>query len=117
MTNYNAQAWNFLKGAWNVTAAIVQMADAAATKAEINRLAEEAAKPPEPAEGFASIEELEQYRYQPGSFYFGQIDEAHGVNFEAGIDDDRHLFIQADHVQGRGQASLFKTQSGGLVPY
>lgn len=58
--------------------------------------------PIDPMEGFASSNELKRYTMKPGAFYLGKIHEDHRVEFQAGIDDDRHLFLFAGSRSGKG---------------
>jgi type IV secretion system protein VirD4 len=58
--------------------------------------------PLDPMEGFANAPELDRYAMKSGAFYLGRIHEDHGVNFHAGIDDDRHLFLFAGSRSGKG---------------
>lgn len=66
------------------------------------RKAAAAALPPDPMEGLASAEELEQHRHRTGAFYLGRVHPDHGANFDLGIADDRHLFIMAGSRAGKG---------------
>lgn len=74
------------------------LSEAAAQK----RAAEKAAEPPDPMEGLATASELEAHHHKRGAFYLGRIHSDHGVNFEAGIDDDRHVFLMAGSRSGKG---------------
>lgn len=58
--------------------------------------------PLDPMQGFASAPELQRFAMKPGAFYLGRIHEDHGVNFHAGIEDDRHLFLFAGSRSGKG---------------
>lgn len=62
----------------------------------------DAAKPPDPMEGFADLASLELHRHRPGAFYLGRVHPDHGGNFELGISDDRHIFIVAGSRGGKG---------------
>lgn len=66
--------------------------------------AEQAARPPDPMLGFAAGAELERYRHKAGAFYLGEIHSDHGARFEAGIDDDRHVFVVAGNRAGKGRS-------------
>lgn len=52
--------------------------------------------------GFVESHELRQFHYQDGAFYLGQIHPDHGANFEAGLTDDKHLFVVAGSRAGKG---------------
>ena len=62
--------------------------------------------PPDPMEGFAGCDELLQYKMREGSFYLGRVHPDHGANFQAGIADDRHLFLMAGSRSGKGVSFL-----------
>lgn len=69
-------------------------------------------------EGMASAAELEVHRYQEGSFYLGNIHPDHGANFEAGVSDDKHIFIVAGNAAGKGRSLLIQNAirwKGGFV--
>lgn len=71
-----------------------------------------------PMEGMADEEELKQYRHQAGAFYLGGIHPDHGAQFEAGIKDDRHIFIVAGNAAGKGRSLIVQNAirwQGGLV--
>jgi len=69
---------------------------------EQRRAAERAALPPDKMEGLASAAEVSIHKHKPGAFYLGKIHEDHGVSFEAGIADDRHVFLMAGSRSGKG---------------
>ena len=81
---------------------IAASSQAAEQQEKIARAAEKAAKPPDPMDGLADADELEQYRHGRGAFYLGQIHEDHGVDFDAGIHDDRGVFVVAGSGAGKG---------------
>ena len=56
--------------------------------------------------GFASKAELEQYRRAREGFLLGRIHADHGVNFEASISDERHIFIVAGSRAGKGTSMI-----------
>lgn len=56
--------------------------------------------------GFATKTELNQHRMVAESFRLGRIHMDHGVKFEAGIKDDRHLFIVAGSRSGKGTTMI-----------
>jgi type IV secretory pathway TraG/TraD family ATPase VirD4 len=58
--------------------------------------------PPDPMDGLAVGSALSQYEMRPGSFYLGNIHDDHKVNFSAGINDDRHVFVIAGSRAGKG---------------
>lgn len=59
----------------------------------------------DPMAGFASGPALERYRLSPGeSFRLGRIHPDHKANFEAGITDDRHVFIVSGSRSGKGRS-------------
>ena len=69
-------------------------------------------------EGFATQRELEAYRAAPGAFRLGRLHEEHGETFEAGIFDDRHLFIVAGSRGGKGTTMIVPNLihwRGGMV--
>jgi type IV secretion system protein VirD4 len=96
------RSWQYFMWMGKGAAWLYSTAHAAAKEAELKRLAEEAARPPDPMDGLADAGELDQYRYQPGAFYLGQLHEDHGANFEAGIHDDRGVFMVAGSGAGKG---------------
>ena len=72
----------------------------------------------DPMEGMADAQELEQYSYKRGAFYLGNIHPDHGVNFKAGVSDDRHVFLVAGNAGGKGRAILINNSlrwAGGYV--
>ena len=72
----------------------------------------------DPMEGLASDQELAQYQYRSGAFYLGNIHPDHGQHFEAGIDDDRHIFIVAGNAGGKGRSLIIQNAirwRGGAV--
>lgn len=72
----------------------------------------------DPMEGMASGEELENYRYRKRAFYLGRINAEHKANFEAGISDDRHIFIVAGNAAGKGRTIIVQNSlrwRGGFV--
>ena len=62
----------------------------------------------DPMEGFTSGAELENYRYRQGSFYLGKIHPEHGQNFNAGVFDDRHVFMVAGNASGKGRSIIIQ---------
>ena len=69
-------------------------------------------------DGFASKPELEAYRYAQGAFRLGLIHSDHGADFDAGIFDDRHLFIVAGSRAGKGTTMIIRNLvhwQGGMV--
>ncbi len=98
--------WAFLSRAWNISSFLYGSAKASVQEAEMKLAAEEAARPPDPMEGFATGDELNQYQYKDGDFYLGHIHEDHGSDFEAGIDDDRGIFIVAGPRTGKGSSLI-----------
>jgi type IV secretion system protein VirD4 len=84
-------------GAWAYSTA--QSAEQAR---RLERAIADASKPPDPMEGFAKGAELDQYRYSNGALYLGRMHGDHGVNFDAGITDDRGVFIVAGSRSGKG---------------
>ena len=48
------------------------------------------------------------YASQKMGFYLGDFDPDHGVSGEAGIDDDRHIFICAGNRAGKGASLLIQ---------
>lgn len=99
---YTKQSWEILAGVGKATAWGVSFMQAAAQDAA----AAEAMKPPDPMEGFARTDELARYRDRPGSFALGKIHEDHGASFEAGIQDDRGIFIMAGPRTGKGSTLI-----------
>ena len=72
----------------------------------------------DPMEGMAAGEELSQYQYRAGAFYLGNIHPEHGHNFEAGVFDDRHIFIVAGNAGGKGRSLIIQNAirwKGGAV--
>lgn len=57
-------------------------------------------------EGFADRESIKNYVHKNGSFYLGKIHKDHGLRGDAGIDDDRHIFICAGSRAGKGTSLL-----------
>ena len=71
-----------------------------------------------PMEGMASGAEMEQYRHQAGAFYLGAVHPDHGATFDAGMKDDRHVFIVAGNAAGKGRSLIVQNAlrwQGGLV--
>ena len=71
-----------------------------------------------PMEGMASGDALEQYRHKAGAFYLGAIHPDHEQRFEAGIKDDRHIFIVAGNAAGKGRSLIVQNAlrwQGGFV--
>jgi type IV secretion system protein VirD4 len=68
--------------------------------------------------GFVESAELDQFRYRSGAFFLGEIDAAHGAKFEAGLEDDKHLFVVAGSRAGKGTSiiipNLIRWQGGVL---
>ncbi len=62
----------------------------------------QAPPPPDPMAGLADANELVRYAMQQGAFYLGKAHEDHGVSFNVGIHDDRHIFIAAGNRSGKG---------------
>ena len=60
------RSWQYFMWMGKGAAWLYSTAHAAAKEAELKRLAEEAARPPDPMDGLADAGELDQYRYQPG---------------------------------------------------
>lgn len=60
--------------------------------------------PVDPMAGFATRQELGRYAMRTGAFFLGRIHEDHGVNFYAGIDDDRHLILEAGTRAGKDRS-------------
>lgn len=58
--------------------------------------------PLDPMEGLAVGSTLSRFEMRPGSFYLGKIHPDHAANFQAGINDDRHVFIVAGSRAGKG---------------
>jgi len=59
----------------------------------------------DPMAGFAAGSALERYRLRPGGFRLGQIHPDHGVAaFDAGVMDDRHVFIVSGSRSGKGRS-------------
>lgn len=72
----------------------------------------------DPMEGLAADNELSNYQYRAGAFYLGNIHPEHGQNFEAGISDDRHIFIVAGNAGGKGRSLIIQNAirwKGGAV--
>ena len=72
----------------------------------------------DPMEGMAAASELSRYQYKDGSFYLGDIHSDHGVNFKAGINDDRHIFLAAGNAGGKGRSIIINNLlrwEGGTV--
>lgn len=58
------------------------------------------------------------FRWRPGGFYLGTAFDDTGAPYDAGIHDDRHLFIVAGSRGGKGRSLLLPnaaTWPGGLV--
>ena len=68
--------------------------------------------------GFVESAELNQFRYKSGAFFLGEIDPSHGARFEAGLEDDKHLFVVAGSRAGKGTSiiipNLIRWQGGVL---
>jgi len=62
----------------------------------------DASKPPDPMEGFAAGTELDQYQYNRDALFLGRMHEDHGVSFDAGVTDDRGVFVVAGSRSGKG---------------
>ncbi len=59
----------------------------------------------DPMAGFAAGAALERYRLAgPGAFRLGRIHPDHKTDFEAGIMDDRHVFIVSGSRSGKGRS-------------
>ncbi|MBL4642858.1 MAG: type IV secretory system conjugative DNA transfer family protein [Flavobacteriaceae bacterium] len=56
--------------------------------------------------GFATKSELDEHKEKDGAFILGKIHSDHGVNFSAGIKDDRHLFMVAGSRAGKGTTMI-----------
>lgn len=56
--------------------------------------------------GFADRDELKQYVHRDGAFYLGGIHGDHRLRGEAGIADDRHLFVVAGSRAGKGTSLI-----------
>ena len=57
--------------------------------------------------GFAKKEDLAAlYRHKDNAFFLGRIHPDHGVNIEAGIDDDRGLFVMSGTRSGKGRTLI-----------
>lgn len=72
----------------------------------------------DPMQGMAAGQELENYRYEKGAFYLGNIHPDHGQNFKAGVHDDRHIFLVAGNAAGKGRSILLQNAlrwQGGFV--
>ena len=72
----------------------------------------------DPMEGLADDKELANYQYRAGAFYLGNIHPEHGQCFEAGISDDRHIFIVAGNAGGKGRSLIIQNAirwKGGAV--
>ena len=117
--DYLGKSWRFLVGSKNTAVGAVQL---------VSWLSSLDQKPPEykppplenthPMEGMADLAELEQYRYQKGAFYLGEIHPDHGENFKAGVFDDRHVFLVAGTAGGKGRSILINNSirwAGGYV--
>jgi type IV secretion system protein VirD4 len=59
-------------------------------------------------DGFAQGKELEEYRYTPSSFYLGSFHPDHDRTGEAGIEDDRHVFVVAGSRAGKGTSIIMQ---------
>ena len=58
-------------------------------------------------QGFADQKILNaRFEAKTGSFLLGHIHPDHGINFPAGINDDRHLFVMAGSRAGKGTSML-----------
>ena len=72
----------------------------------------------DPMEGMASGKELSKYSYRPGAFYLGNIAPEHKIEQQAGIYDDRHIFLVAGNAAGKGRSILIQNAlrwKGGAV--
>lgn len=76
----------------------------------------------DPMDGMATTIELsdpvEGYRYDKSKFYLGNIHSDHGVNFEAGVGGDRHIFLVAGNAGGKGRSIIIPNllrHGGGTV--
>lgn len=74
---------------------------------------------PDGIEGLARGAELQRYRYTPESFYLGRFHaDMRAGGHEAGIADDRHVFIMAGNRAGKGVSLLAQNAirwPGGLL--
>ena len=70
-------------------------------------------------EGLADHNELANYTYKKGAFYLGRIHPDHEhANHEAGVKDDRHVFIVASNAGGKGRTLIIQNAlrwRGGFV--
>ena len=68
--------------------------------------------------GFASGSELTQFRFRKGAFVLGELHPDHGQTFDAGLLDDKHLFVVAGSRAGKGTSiiipNLIQWQGGVL---
>lgn len=64
----------------------------------------------DPMEGFASGAELDNYRYQTGDVYLGDIHSDHNQQFSAGMPakDDRHVMMAASNAAGKGRTVIIQ---------
>lgn len=58
----------------------------------------------DPMAGFAAGPALDRYRLRAGGFRLGRIHPDHRTDFEAGVMDDRHVFIVSGSRSGKGRS-------------
>ncbi|KZC03461.1 Conjugal transfer protein TraG [Methylobacterium radiotolerans] len=104
MSGASHDSWRLLKGMFQAGMWLHGMAKAAEHEARAAAAAAEASKPLDPMLGLAAGDDLNRYRYRPGAFHLGRIHEDHGVSFDAGLLDDRHIFMVAGNRAGKGRS-------------